>query len=132
MVLASPQAIAFDFEKLDVYQLALKLLDDAFCLYRQLPSEFRFSVGDQLVRAALSVSNNIAEGSGKRSQKERAHYYTTALDSTRECVSMVTVLHRPSLIDGERHDALRHLCWRVSSMLFRLRAKSSNPVHGTR
>ena len=69
----------FDFEKLAVYQLALDLLDEMFLKCRGFPADVRYSLGDQLIRAALSISNNIAEGSGKRSPKEKAHYYTIGL-----------------------------------------------------
>jgi len=117
----------FDFEKLDVYKLALDFLDQVFVVYKALPGDLRFSLGDQFVRAALSISNNLAEGSGKQSSKERSRYYSIALDSTRECVSILNVLGRQQLIATDQHEVLREVCWRISSMLFRLRS-----VNGTR
>ena len=118
----SNERIEFDFEKLEVYQLALGLLDQFFIIHRGLSHDLKFSLGDQLIRAGLSISNNIAEGSGKVSPKEKARYYTTALDSTRECVSIVTVLRRQALINQACYELLRVHCWRISSMLFRLRS----------
>ncbi len=58
-------------------------------------------MGDQLRRASLSISNNIAEGNDKRSKREKAQYFTRASDSTRECISMFNVLleRKPSADD---------------------------------
>ena len=107
----------FDFEKLEVYQLALEFLDCLCDVCRRLPVEFRFPLGNQLFRAALSISNNLAEGAGKRSKKEKARYYSTAIDSARECISMLNVLVRQKHIDEKRFGELRHMGRRITGML---------------
>ncbi|MBI4341629.1 MAG: four helix bundle protein [Candidatus Omnitrophica bacterium] len=110
----------FDFEKLEVYQLALQFLDRLFMLCRALPADIRFPVADQLIRAGLSISNNLAEGSGKRSQKERARYYGTAIDSARERLSMINVLYRQRAVDADQFKELRGTGQRITGMLFGL------------
>jgi len=124
----------FDFENLEVYQRGLELVDDAFGIVRSLPREIRFSVGDQLIRAALSITNNIAEGSGKDSKRDKARYYGMALDSTRECAAIVTVLLRQELLSRDGYQRVRAMIWKVSSMLFRLREATvpRYTVHGSR
>jgi len=110
----------FDFEKLQVYQLALEFLDHLCNLSSQLSHEVRYPVGDQLVRAALSISNNLAEGTGKRSKKEKARYYATAIDSARECISMVNVLIRQNQISQTQYDELRAMGRKITGMLYGL------------
>ena len=110
----------FDFEKLEVYQLALDFLDRLLRVTRVLPRELRYAVGDQLIRAALSISNNLAEGAGKRSPKEKARYYGTAIDSARECISMLNVLVRQESLDGPLYEELRAMGRRVTGMLYGL------------
>jgi hypothetical protein len=61
----------FDFEKLKVYQKSLDFIDRIFDIYKQLDQEYKFSIGNNLVRAGLSVANNLAEGNDKKSPKER-------------------------------------------------------------
>jgi len=61
----------FDFEKLNVYQKSLDFIDEIFKVYKQLPREFRYSLGNNLIRAGLSITNNLAEGNGKRSKKRK-------------------------------------------------------------
>ena len=124
----------FDFENLEVYERALELVDEAFGIVRSLTREFRFPVGDQVIRAALSITNNIAEGSGKDSKRDKARYYGMALDSARECAAIVTVLVRQELLSRDGYQRVRGMIWRVSSMLFRLRDATlpRYTVHGSR
>jgi len=82
----------FDFEKLKVYQKALDFIHEIFKIYKRLPREYKYTVGGNLVRAGVSIANNIAEGSGKKSKKEKSRYYSISLDSTRECISVFNVL----------------------------------------
>ena len=107
----------FDFEKLEVYQLALEFLSELFKVYRRLPKDLQYSIGNNFIRAGLSISNNLAEGSGKKSKKEKARYYGTSLDSTRECISMINVLLREKLIDKETYLMLRQKGKRITSMI---------------
>jgi len=78
----------FDFEKLEVYKLALEFLDYIFEICKSIPKDLQYALGDNIRRAGISISNNIAEGSGKKSGKEKSRYYGTSLDSTRECANM--------------------------------------------
>ncbi len=110
----------FDFEKLQVYQLALEFLDGVFDVCRALPREMRFPLADQLIRAALSISNNIAEGTGKRSKKEKARYYSISSDSARECISMLNVLRRQRLLQEPNYQSLRGAGRRITGMLYGL------------
>jgi len=43
----------FDFEKLDVYKLSLEFLGKLFKIYRTLPNDLKYSLGDQLIRENL-------------------------------------------------------------------------------
>lgn len=108
----------FDFEKLTVYKKALDLIDQVFEVYKTLSSDFKICIGSNLVRAALSIANNLAEGNGKRSKKERNRYFNTSLDSTRECISVFNVLLRQHLIDNSRYVSLRFLGKEITSMIW--------------
>ena len=97
----------FDFEKLNVYQKALDFIDEIFKVYKKLPHEYRYSLGHNLIRAGLSISNNLAEGNGKQSKKEKNRYFGISLDSTRECISVFNVLKRQKLILEDIYQKLR-------------------------
>jgi four helix bundle protein len=97
----------FDFERLIVYQKALNFIDKIFEVYKKLPRDLKYPLGDNMIRAALSVANNIAEGNGKISKKEKNRYFGISLDSTRECISVLNVFKRQSLVDEEKYTELR-------------------------
>ncbi len=61
----------FDSEKLKVYQRSLDFIDALFEIYKNLNQEYKYFIGNNLVRAGLSIANNIAEGNGKKSRKEK-------------------------------------------------------------
>jgi len=86
-------------------------------VYRKLPKEFKYSIGSNLLRAGLSIANNLAEGSGKKLKKEKARYYGTSLDSARECVSFFNVLIRQSFLDKTTFKDLRSDSREITSMI---------------
>ena len=67
--------LEFDFEKLRVYKKSLGFIDSIFVIYRKLPRELKIPLGSNLIRAGLSITNNLAEGNGKRSRKEKDRYF---------------------------------------------------------
>ena len=56
----------FKFEKMIAWQKAVEFVDKAFEVADRWPQRYQFSFGEQLRRAALSITNNLAEGSGRR------------------------------------------------------------------
>ena len=77
----------FNFEKLDVWKKAIDLADLVYTLTRCFPSEERFGLTNQMRRAAVSVSSNIAEGSSRNSRLEFARFLEIAEGSLFEVVS---------------------------------------------
>ena len=110
----------FDFEDLKVYQKSLSLIDYIFSVYKLLPQEFKISVGSNLIRAGMSIANNLAEGNGKKSKKEKIRYFGTSLDSTRECVSVFNVLKRQSLIRDSDYKEFRSQSREITNMIWAL------------
>jgi four helix bundle protein len=68
----------FKFEKMIAWQKAVEFADQAFDVADRLPQRLQFSFGEQLLRAALSITNNLAEGSGRRTPGGRRIFYDTA------------------------------------------------------
>lgn len=107
----------FDFENLKVYQKALICIDKVFKIFKKLPTEYKYSIGNNLLRAALSIANNIAEGNDKKSIKEKLRYFAISSDSARECASVFIVLNRQSLISEEMFWQLKKDIREITSML---------------
>lgn len=109
----------YDFEKLAVYQQALDFADQIFETTDEFPQRVQFSLGDQLRRAALSICNNLAEGSQKRGPAKRL-VYSYALNSARECVPMLELSRRRKLIGDGRYERLSDSCYNIARMMYAL------------
>ena len=73
-----------DHERFDAYRLSLDLVEFAETVTRGLPATRKY-VADQLRRAALSVSLNIAEGAGEFAPVDKRRFYRMARRSATEC-----------------------------------------------
>ena len=71
----------FYFRRLDVYRNAKQLSRLIYELLRKYPAEERFALCSQLRRAVTSIPINIAEGFGRFSSKEKAHFIEIAFGS---------------------------------------------------
>jgi len=111
--------MAFDHEKLDVYQLAIEFIARANDVVEQLPRG-RGYLADQLQRAALSIVLNIAEGAGKFSPADKGVFYTRARGSATESAAVLDVCRKLKLIDGAKTDENKALLERVAQMLTKL------------
>ena len=79
--------IRFRFERLDAWQMARQLNRSIYRLTKTFPKDEMFALTSQLRRASVSVSSNIAEGSGRNSDKDFAHFLEIAYGSLMETVS---------------------------------------------
>jgi four helix bundle protein len=98
-------ADSFDHERMDAYRYAIDFLVIADRIAATLPKGRRY-IKDQLIRAALSISNNIAEGAGEFALDEKARFYRMAKRSATECAALVDACARLDLGDrAARADA---------------------------
>src|SRR3990170_3533905 len=108
--------MGFMFEKLEVYQRALDLAGKISGLTESLP-EKHYHLVDQLRRASLSISLNIAEGNGRWHAKERKSFFRIARGSVFECVPLLELCKREKLITEEKHTELKAELEVLSKML---------------
>lgn len=87
-----------DFKKLRVWQLSCELADDVEKMAHGLPNSMRARVFDQLVRAAHSIHENIAEGSGFDSDRQLSKYLGQALSSANETEDELLEIDRKGLL----------------------------------
>ena len=84
----------FNFEKLDVWQMAIEFADLIYELPRSFPQEERFGLTNQMRRAAVSVSLNLAEGSSRSSRVDFAWFVEISAGSLFEVISQAFVAKR--------------------------------------
>lgn len=84
----------FSFEKLEIYHESVEMAALVYRLTADFPADERFGLTNQLRRAATSVTLNIAEGSGRGTKKDFAHFLMQASGSVYEVVSAVQLAVR--------------------------------------
>lgn len=79
----------FQLNKLDCWNESRKLAVNVYQLLKKFPIEERYALCDQLRRAVISISSNIAEGNGRISTKEQIHFLEIAFGSIMEVYSQL-------------------------------------------
>lgn len=83
-----------NFKKLLIWQEAMDLSDLIFEYTETLPNKEKYNLIDQLNRVSVSIPSNIAEGSGKRTNKQFAEYLSISLSSSYEAETQLLICER--------------------------------------
>ncbi len=109
----------FRFQDLKIWQQAIEIADELFDIADELEQKKLYRFAEQIRGSGLSMSNNIAEGSGSSSKKEFIQFLNIAKRSTFENANILIVLNRRNLLEREKLsrllDKLDHLCRQISS-----------------
>jgi four helix bundle protein len=111
----------FGYRKLLVYQKSRDYVAMIYKLLRKFPTEERFALCDQLRRAAISITSNIAEGMGRFSDKEKIHFLEIAFGSLYETMSQIELALVFNYITQEEFDDLEKNVVEIAKMLSGLR-----------
>jgi four helix bundle protein len=115
----------FRFEKLEAWQLAIELAQRIYKVTSRFPDQERFGLTSQLRRSAVSVSSNIAEGSGRASDGDFARFLEIAYGSLMEVVSQLQIAKLQGFIGPNEYDELYNAAERVARVLSGLRSSLS-------
>ena len=117
----------FKFEDLKVYHKALDFVDLVYKTCNGFPKTERYALSSQFIRASVSISLNIAEGSSD-TDKQFNRFLQIALDSVNECVVCSTISLRQNYISSEANNEIRERLVELSKMITSLQKylKSKN------
>jgi four helix bundle protein len=107
------------YQKLDVYRCAVRALALSARITDEIPKGYGV-LSDQLRRAALSISLNIAEGSGRPSAAGAARFYGMARGSAMECAAILDACGAIGVADEDLRDEAMSLFVRIVEMLSRM------------
>ncbi len=119
----------FRFEKLEVWHKAIDLADRIYEVTRQFPPDERFGLTSQMRRASVSISSNIAEGSGRSTNKEFVRFIEIAYGSVLEVVSQLEIASRLSFTEDEMRKDLYQRAEELARMLSGLKASLLRQEH---
>jgi len=111
--------IKFRFQDLKIWQLAIEIADELFDIADDLEKKKLYRFAEQLRGSGMSMSNNIAEGSGSTSNKEFKLFLNIARRSTFENANILILLKRRKLITEKESEKLLnkldHLCRQITN-----------------
>jgi len=111
----------FRFQDLKIWQLAVEIADRLFDIADRLDKQRLYRFAEQLRAAGMSMSNNIAEGSGSDSKREFKNFLNIARRSTFENANILFLLQKRNLIATEERDKhlsdLDRLCRQITSFI---------------
>lgn len=118
---AENNMVTFSFEKLDAYVYSRDLVKEIYKLQKKFPKEEVFALGDQIRRAAASITANIAEGCGRNSEKEKVRFVEIAFGSLTESFSELQIAQDLGYITEDELNNLRPKFSQVARILSGLR-----------
>ena len=113
----------YSYQTLNVYKDAKALVIEIYRLLKQYPAEERYAICDQIRRAAISITSNIAEGMSRYSDKEKAHFLEIAYASMMEVDSQLDISADLDYITSVQFAEIREKINSVGKQLSALRAK---------
>ena len=118
------------FRELEAYKQGKIVVKEVYRLLKKFPREEQYALCDQLRRAAISITSNIAEGSDRSSYKEKIHFLEFSYASLMEVLSQLDVAMDLGYITEEEFNNFEVLSdkeCRLLSGLSRYFQKLSNP-----
>jgi four helix bundle protein len=123
--------VKFRFENLEIWQRSVDIALKLFKITDSLETKKLYRFADQLRGAGLSMSNNIAEGSGSTSKKEFVQFLNIARRSTFENANMIIIFSKEKLISEDVKDEiiqdLDELCRMITAFSRTLNSQPSAP-----
>ena len=118
----------FGYRKLIAYQKAKEVVKHTYKLLKKFPAEERYAMSDQLRRASVSITSNIAEGINRYSVKDKSHFIEMSYGSLMEVSSQFEIAEELGYITAEERLSMDQLIEKVARLLSGLQKtfKTSN------
>jgi len=111
----------YSFEKLDVWQKSRTLAKSIYQITADYPQEERFGLVSQMRRCSISIASNLAEGTARKTMKDKAHFSTMAYGSALELLNQLILSHDLLFIEESLYIEIRGHIQEITNMLNSLR-----------
>ena len=113
----------YSYKNLEAYKESKKLVKQVYALLKKFPKEETYALCDQLRRAVISVPSNIAEGSGRTSAKDQAHFFEMAFGSLMEVDYQIDIAKDLGYVSLDEHETVTIQISQVAALLSGMRRK---------
>lgn len=105
------------FEKLEVWQNARIFVKNIYTITSNFPDSEKFGITNQLRRAGLSITTNIAEGFSRNSNVEKARFINISYSSCIEVINFLILSLDLNFVNEEQYESLREEAEKISNQL---------------
>ena len=116
----------YSFEKLEVWVESKNFSKSIYKLTSNFPDNEKFGLISQLQRASISICSNIAEGSARKTFKDKAHFTTMAFSSAVEVLNQLIICFEIEFISENEYSKLRGDLESITNKLNALRTYQAN------
>ena len=109
-----------NYRELKVWRESIQMAKEVYILTRKFPREEMFQLTSQIRRAAVSVASNIAEGCGRRTNKDLVHFLDISTGSAFELDTQLAIALELGYINKGLYDNITSQIDQVQKMLYRL------------
>ncbi|MEM8523540.1 MAG: four helix bundle protein [Bacteroidota bacterium] len=95
-----------NFKNLEIWKRSRKLVKKVYIITRQLPKEELFVLTAQIRKSVVSMPSNVAEGCGRGTDKQLAHFLDIAIGSNCELETQIYLCYDLTYINKEQQDTL--------------------------
>lgn len=109
-----------NFKELKVWSDSVDLTTEIYRLMDEIPKSQEFILKPQILRSAISVPSNIAEGCGRSSEKEFYHFLTISSGSLNELYTQMLIAKKASIVSAIDFVKIESMIINISKMLYKL------------
>ena len=110
----------FSFEKLDVWQNSREFILEIYKLTSNFPASETYGISSQIKRSSSSIATNIAEGTSRNTNKDKAHFLTISYSSATETLNHLIISKDLNYITEDDYllcrDKLEKICNQINSL----------------
>lgn len=113
------------YRELHFWQISKKLAIEIYRVTEKFPETEKFGLTSQMRRSAVSISSNIAEGSGRRSNKEFIRFLNISMGSLYELETQMEIATEIGVLRVDEHELLQKELTSVAQMMSKFRVNLS-------
>ena len=111
----------FSFEKLNAWQESIKMIKMLYKQTKEFPADERFGLTSQMRRSSVSVASNLAEGTSRQTNKDKAHFTTMSYSSLMELLNQLIIARELEFIEEKEYLKLRKMIEKIANLTNALR-----------
>ena len=116
----------FSFEKLEAWKQARMIVKKIYILTGTFPTIEKYGLADQMRRAAISITSNLAEGNSRKSIADRRRFFQIAYGSNMELINQLILSSDLNYVEQEDYKKLRNELSHLANLINKL-DKSLSP-----